>query len=67
MTRRILLIVIAMQWVPLILAITVLYFFTHVVLRLPLRYVRIVIEVAAAILAAITTGFWVLIYRRQPK
>lgn len=67
MKRRDLLKIILMNLVFLALAMALLYFFTHVLLGLPLWYVRIVIAISATFIAAATTGFWIWVYGRRRK
>jgi hypothetical protein len=67
MKRQDLLKITLIYLVILSLAMAVLYFFTHVLLGLPLWYVRIVIVIATIAIAAVVTGVWVLVYVRQRK
>jgi len=65
MKRQDVLKVILIYLVILSLAMTILYFFTHVLLGLPIWYVRIVIAISATLIAAIVIGAWIWAYRRR--
>ncbi len=49
------------------LAMMVLYFLTHVLLGLPLWYVRLVIGISATVIAAIIASVWIWAYRKHER
>ncbi len=65
MRRQDVLKIVLIYLVLLSLAMAVLYFFTHVLLGLPLWYVRIVIGTSATLIAIIIIGAWTWAYSRR--
>ncbi len=67
MKRQDLIKIVLIYFVLLTLAMMVLYFFTRVLLGLPLWYVRIVIGISATIIAAIIASVWIWVYQKNRR